>query len=681
MLTDNQGNWELWVPIRENYSIEASKLGFANVSFVDEWVENETNFSNPFFQVNDSHESRDITITAGNVEVSGQVTVEDSTQYVTPDSLDGATVILYPVIGLEREIVVANTNFDNGTLHWDALVEPDKWIVVVTASDITDNGGGVVIGLINASVQEGATLDLVMEFGGHILLTSSWTTFDDVAKHAGEVDGLTVEVEIDVGDNLTWIQTFDSETGELDMILPTGEIYFNSEFTIEQHEMQLEMEYVAGVSVDNGDGLDLKDLSFSRRTNSDLSSSIDSASVTNAIVAFEELDEIVKYNITAIETDSNGYEIISLTLDLTYEGTEITDIFTVSGGLAPAQDSTLWTVEFENSTGVWGESAEVVFGIGTNNSDPLQILSASVNARIILPLQNESYTLSNGVGHSVNLRLVPSGGSPHERTVRVFVPQQYDISLSDEPELIGIADGDKQTVTFTINNDGNGDDTMTITPELTENCISAGWWADDVSELPNVGPYSSKTQAVTVEAPENSTVSECTLTVTVDSGGEFDSQTIEIEFVISVASLSFDPDGIEPREADAAANQAGLIRIPVTNDGFLDASSVIVYLEGSGDTEFSAQKSALVPAKSTVFFEFEYSGFDPQTQRFEVRMESIRTPTDSGGDDHEQMFDIKFSNMAEGEESSSVVWVVVVLSALILFGGYKVARKGSSSRF
>ena len=221
---------------------------------------------------------------------------------------------------------------------------------------------------------------------------------------------------------------------------------------------------------------------------------------------------------------------------------------------------------------------------------------------------------------------------------------------------------------------------MFVTPELTDKCESAGWWADNESNM-SVGPGIPTPVWVSVEAPENSTESKCTLTVTVSSSGDVESQTVEIDFVISVATLSIDPDGIEPREADAAANEAGKIRIPVTNAGFLDAGTVIVYIDGSGDTEFSAQKSLPVPANSTVYFEFEYSGFDPQTQRFEVRMEAPGTPTDTSGDDHEAMFDIKFSNMAEGEESSSVVWVVVLLSALILFGGYKVARKGSSSRF
>ena len=114
----------------------------------------------------------------------------------------------------------------------------------------------------------------------------------------------------------------------------------------------------------------------------------------------------------------------------------------------------------------WSTDIDVTFGVGVNNSDSLQVLSNSVNVRITLPLQDEAYTLSNDVGHSVNLRLVPLQGSPHERTVRVFVPQQYNISLSDVPESVGIADGGEQLVTFSVDNLGNGDDIVLVQPEL-----------------------------------------------------------------------------------------------------------------------------------------------------------------------------------------------------------------------
>ena len=79
-----------------------------------------------------------------------------------------------------------------------------------------------------------------MEFGGHILITTEWNTFDLTPKHAGEVTGDAVEVEIDLGDGLVWLQTVDSATGELDLILPIGSVDFDSEFSTIQHDMLLQ---------------------------------------------------------------------------------------------------------------------------------------------------------------------------------------------------------------------------------------------------------------------------------------------------------------------------------------------------------------------------------------------------------------------------------------------------------
>jgi hypothetical protein len=610
---------------------------------------------------------------------------------------------------LERDAITVISTYENGTLSWNTTVDPGKWIVVVTASDATDNGGGVAIGLINATVQDGATLDLVMEFGGHILISTEWNTFDLIPKHAGEVTGDAVEIEIDLGDGLVWLQTVDSETGELDLILPIGSVDFDSEFSTIQHDMLLEMDYFAGVNVDNDDGLDEKNMLFLQRPNSDLVSSISNTTVVNALTDFEMVGDVPKYDMTAIEGQDNDYGVIRFTMDLDYEGVEVTDKFTLSGGLSPSQDSTSWTVEFED--GVWTEDDEdipngvdvgdvkwstnidVTFGVGVDNSDPLQVLSDSVNVRITLPLQNETYTLSNDVGHSVNLRLVPLQGSPHERTVRVFVPQQYNISLSDVPESVGIADGsckvneldrcNNQIVTFSVDNLGNGDDIVMLQPELAEDCVEAGWSVtDSVSNLP-VPPYDSRTQSFTVTSAVNSTISECKLSVTAESSGDFDIQEGEIDMIISVASLSFVEENIEPLEQNAEALKPGVIRVPIRNDGYLEATNVIVYLEGQNNTgtDFTSQDTITVPANGLAYAEFTYESFDTGVRRFEIRMESIDTPTDTSGDDHEMMFEIKFSNIAEGEESSLVGTVVVIIGLLVLFGGFKAARRGSSSRF
>ena len=102
-------------------------------------------------------------------------------------------------------------------------------------------------------------------------------------------------------------------------------------------------------------------------------------------------------------------------------------------------------------------------GIGVNNSDTDQILSREVEVRITLPLKNQSQTYDDG--HAVNMRFTSDGGAS-EASARVFIPQQYNISLVDAPESIGIGVGDEAIVTLRIVNDGNVDDNVTVESDL-----------------------------------------------------------------------------------------------------------------------------------------------------------------------------------------------------------------------
>ena len=142
---------------------------------------------------------------------------------VSSSRLDGATVKLYPASGIVRDMVTnTNTAYDDNTLTWDANIEPGNWIVIVEGTDLDENGGGIAVGLLEASVQEGASIDLVMEKGGLISLSSSWLTFESVEFHAGDVvDDVVVEID---GVGIKWEMPFDSN-GEVEMILPAEEVY------------------------------------------------------------------------------------------------------------------------------------------------------------------------------------------------------------------------------------------------------------------------------------------------------------------------------------------------------------------------------------------------------------------------------------------------------------------------
>ena len=658
LTTDEGGVWSLFVPIRTNYSVEASKLGFGNQTYM---MDNES-----IYMVNDTHESRDITLSAGLVSVSGNIS-----DIAELGRLENASVTLIPVIGIERDSITLSTTYDNETLSWSADVEPGQWIVMVIGTDGDENGGGIAVGLLNASVQDGASLDLEMAMGGRISITTVWSTFDGVNKHAGDAED--ARISIDIGDDMEWYVEVDS-AGELELVLPSGTVDMSSEFTTFQHEMVLEMKYTAGIQIDNQVGLDSREMDFDRRENSDLTIEVNAIAANSAEFDAADLKEL-----TAIAEGDDGYTIIVMTLDLQYGGTEIEDIFNVIGSIAVAQDSADWQVQFRNSTDAWVNTTKITLGVGDDNASANHILSTTVDVRILMPLQNESRTYDEG--HAVNMKFSTEYGES-ELSVRVNIPQQYSISMSSTDSNIGIADGSTAIVGVSLTNDGNGDDTIFITPSLSVDCVDDGWALTPPSENRTVGPGVTLTQSFTVKAPSNGSETTCTIGFSVESEGPHDILTDSTEVMISVATLSFDTNGFRPLEADAAANEAGTIRIAVKNDGFLTASDVIVYLVGTGDTEFEeTQVTITVPAQGSAYAEFAYEGLNTGTQRFEVRMESIGTPTDSTDDDHKVNFDIRFSSMSEGEESSYVLFVVIVLAAGVLFGGYKIARKGSSSRF
>ena len=230
--------------------------------------------------------------------------------------------------------------------------------------------------MLEASVQDGASIDLVMEKGGLISLTTSWLTIESTQFNAGDVSD-DVVVEIDLGDGVVWEMPFDSD-GKFQAILPAGSVSFDSEFETVQHDLQLTMEYSAGLSVEIvQDTAEDRLLEFTRKVNSDLV--VEVISITEGTAEFDVTDLT---DVTAIE-DGDGYKVISLELQLTYEGTEISDEFSATGSLGVTQDSEFWKVEYRNSTsddeGEWSETMDVLMGIGVDNNDTNQVLTRLVD--------------------------------------------------------------------------------------------------------------------------------------------------------------------------------------------------------------------------------------------------------------------------------------------------------------
>ncbi len=663
MLTDVDGHWSFFVPANQQYNVSCTKDGFETV-----YYENEGNNS---FSVYNENIDSSLEMTTGLVPVSGSVThLGELTQEQLTAKLDGAKVVLYPDINLDYEPVNASTaTFDGNQLNWSASVTPGTWIVWVVEANPDENGGGVAIGTLEASPTDGGSVNLTMKRGGLIDISTEWTDFNLVERPAS-LENEVVEIEVDIGDTRWYLDL--SEEGDLnDIILPTGSTRLASTFQTTQHAMGLEVEYYVDRTVQIKDDPLSVELIYNLRSNSTLSLSVDNSSLKNAT-----------HNATkewyVAQDGTDGYDAIEMVIDVTYDGNQLTEIFSASASMS-GQDGANWNFEFRNaSTAEWSDGTELSLGVGANLTDSLHNLEGQIHLRITPPGPDTVIALDNG--RVVNFAL-STGAATTPLQVNISIPAIYDVNISGMEERIGVGQNGK-SVSFNaiFENNGNTEDTLSASTVLSSNCEEDGWSHSHLSASA-VDPRATDTVRVTVTSPSaNATVNSCTLGVTVKSENG-DTYTQEIVVEIATANLEIISEQITPLNSEAVAGKSGKIIVPIRNTGLLDAVGIEVTLKGIVETEYSEQKVTLtVPNNDIAYAEFDYEGFEGAVQRFEVTIDP-RDVSVSEDSQNSIKFDREFANVAEGEESSLLPFVIVILGGLVIFGGYKVAKSGSKKRF
>ena len=211
---------------------------------------------------------------------------------------------------------------------------------VVYEDDAPFNGGGVAVGLLDAEVQDGGTIELVMSKGGWVDLSTEFTSFNLQTFNAGTDNSespvnAVVDVEVDLGDGKAWAVPLEAD-GTMEVLLTADSVTFNSEFTTVQRD--LTMNYTAGISIDNGDeGRTAVMLSYNRKTNSDLVLSV--TNVEGATVLGDENRDLL----ATVNTDDDVfYTAIEFDVVSVYEGTEISDPFVVTGSVTVSPDQDDW---------------------------------------------------------------------------------------------------------------------------------------------------------------------------------------------------------------------------------------------------------------------------------------------------------------------------------------------------
>ena len=660
--TDANGVWALFVPVDDDYTVTVTKDGFTTEVY---------NLSNSSaYPVENNPESHDIEVIAGNVAVSGNVTdINDASR------LDGATIVLYPTLDAAvRDPVTLTSTVSDGVLTWNADIAPGQWIVVVTQADADENGGGVAIGLLDATVATGATLDLEMALGGWVDLSTEWTDFTLVDHHAGaDSDGAsmingTVDVTVSIGDDVAWNMPIGTD-GTLTLLMPAEDVDFDSTFMTVQHDDGLDMEYIAGGKTSVGEGRSPIVLSYTRSTNSDSALSMATGTLVNATMIDADSTDLM-----AIPS-GEAYETIEFDLDVDYQGTEINDVFTVSGSIGVAPDSSLWSVEFYNGTD-WVESYDINLGVGANASDATVEQTATIQVRVHVANQSEAWHLEDA--HMVKVRISTVAGASSEISIDVQVPQTFGLEINDEVTELGVPFDSNRQFTFDLLNTGNGDDSFTIT--LADN-IPEGWEVTPMESVVTIAKDDTRSQAFTVFAASDWDGTQKTVSVTVTSENGVETESFDVELKQAMISLRLTDSKVQQASTHDADDENAQVIVPIENFGFLDATgSVIVYLTHMDGTEYEAQTIS-VPAQGTGNAVFDVGAMNAGSQRFDYRVEVVGDDTQfvadniTAGD-----FSVEYNIVTTSEDSIWMTFLILGLIALVAYGGVKLGKSGSGSK-
>jgi len=516
-----------------------------------------------------------------------------------------------------------------------------------------------------------------MATGGWIEISTNWEDINLNEHHTGseDVDGYAkidsdVEISFDLNLGSSWNYTVDS-MGDLRVLMPLGEVSLGSGFTTTQHQRNISMLYSFTTTQLVEQGILDITMDYSRKIDSSTSMEVDISSIVNA--TFNSASEL-----TAIE-DDDGYKIIEFDVDTTYEGTEGIDGFTMTGSLQASMDSELWTVEFFNGTD-WTSSLEVIMGIGESLDDNSISNISTSRARVIMP--NASSVWSFDDGHRVKISLENEGGVSSIIDTNIFIPETYGIEVTDVIDETGVSPGGTSTFSFTITNTGNGNDNIKI--EQT-NSLGTGWQITPDLTYLNISRGDSRSQSFTVFAPSDFISGEIEAWITVSSEDGITNTTVEVDIYSARISLSVDQSSVNEKSYQNEIGGGELV-IPVENSGFRSAGTVIVSadrIDDSGTVLESLQDQIIsVGAGQTVDAVFLLNETSLTEQRYSVSVEVDGDDANFTVQDVET-FDFDLPTKLTIEEDSSVWLMVIILALTILvaYGGLKVARNKSSSRF
>ena len=657
LLTDQSGDWAVYVPSGTYWYVQTGIEGYSS--------------ENRSVSVSTSPNTVDIELTAGSVDVSGHVSYIDDDQFATIS--DGTVMELIPVEGMVRDPVVPDKVLVDGVWmgNWTAQVEPGDWILRVAHEE----DGLVAMGLLEADVATGGSLDLELTIGGWIHLDTEWLDYDGNSRTLADTDveGADIvdepELILNVGMGMRWVAPI-SEDGSLEMLLIAGMIDTYSEFEVIQRNLTMTYTGGQGITVSPGQEAPPAILSHVRVANHELS-----AITLNSSGSDPEFNGSAD-DVRVLLDSEGGFEPVEFILGIEYLGHEPFDAFSIIGGTA-GTDASDWLVEFHNGSGEWNTTA--YFDMGLDNTMNFSNLNVRVTPA------NQSVAHSFEEGHSVTLTITSQDGYMYDHTVTVRIPQIHNFDLWEEiDETYGIQPGETISIGIKFSNSGNGDERFEF--EFDDSELPEGWVRTGATAH-TLGAFTDTTHTLSVSAPANASDEDFRIYVSIRDKANNTYPDIEIHVKTSMPVLSIESHQLYSGGVDAVSGQVELYSVVVRNDGLIDAQ--MVQLNGTLCTDLNCNDPPTgvtgtdtrdVPAGSEVVFEIalDLTSTDPKTHYIQLELNN------SGFDSVEDYdsFQVKIRSPAIEETTDWIGWLLgaLLLVALLLLtrGG---GRRRSSAPF
>mgnify|MGYP001203388315 FL=1 len=644
LVADEDGRYSTMLPYNSSVSISVQKDGFSDAT---------QDASVMGFPV-----ESDIQLTAGTVTASGSVNYLGNS--INPDWSDDVEIILVPKDGFAApQVHAVKGGVDSWDGTWSVDLEPGRYILQVR--DTSRNL--VAFSEIFADLVDGGSADVDLTPGGWLLLSGSWLDYDgnlhslsssDLDLSEADVTDQELSLLISSDSSLEWRMSI-PEDGDVRALMPAGPISISGDFTVDQKDRI--MSYEAGQTVlipssTISDSIETApvDLRFTRISNSSMSAmmtSSDSATVDEDGVLF------------ALPNLTDGYEPMTVQIELDYEGHESSDVFTLSA-IVPGTDGPSWTVEFDNGSGVYSETSTVTLSIDDDE--------ASITAKITPPNASVARHFPNA--RTISVQASTDSGVSENVQIKVNVPKTSGWSLATPPEeLYGVKPGSQTSVSLAFSNDGNADDVFSLS--FDDDALPPGWTRTGAQTI-TMGAFEMQSASIVLNAPSDSEGQSFTLVMYVVGDDQTEYPPVEIDVSAEYPDLNIDEDTISWMSGgiDPVFGSMQTVVLTIENDGLVPAEEVVIRADHktSVNSEFSginATAVVSVPAggESVAYLDLNFTDLTQGEAWIVFSIESV------DGQLSDEKHEKKYNLLSPAVEDASNATQVLMVILIIFLGG------------